>query len=317
MMPAAKRDVGNAAEMSGAEPRSADGEMFFRSGSDFVFLFRAMATPCEVRIETSRRDEAEAAAAAAKAEARRIEQKFSRYREDNIVAKINSNGGRAVELDGETAHLVTFARFCHELSDGLFDITSGVLRRIWTFDGSDRLPSDAQIKSMRRLVGWTKTRWQPPFLQLRPGMEIDFGGLGKEYAVDRALAAAHACTQAPLLVNFGGDLRCSGPRSGGESWKVAIESVDKSGEIAAMLELRSGALATSGDARRFLIRNGVRYSHILDPRTCRPVPDAPRSVTVAGQTCLEAGMMATIAMLKGRGAEQFLAKDGVRSWCIR
>ena len=77
------------------------------------------------------------------------------------------------------------------------------------------------------------------------------------------------------------------------------------------------ALATSGDARRFLLKHGVRYSHILDPRTGWPVKDPPRSVTVAAATCLEAGMMATLAMLQGREAEAFLEREKVRAWCIR
>ena len=85
----------------------------------------------------------------------------------------------------------------------------------------------------------------------------------------------------------------------------------------ALLEIASGALATSGDARRFLLKDGVRYSHILDPRSGWPVEDPPRSVTVAAGTCLEAGMMATLAMLQGREAEAFLEREKVRAWCIR
>jgi thiamine biosynthesis lipoprotein len=98
---------------------------------------------------------------------------------------------------------------------------------------------------------------------------------------------------------------------------VAIESVEESSALAAMLELSFGALATSGDARRFLVKNGRRYGHILDPRTGEPVNGSPRSVTVAAPTCIEAGMLATIAMLKGERAEQFLHEDGARAWCIR
>ena len=143
-------------------------------------------------------------------------------------------------------------------------------------------------------------------IALRKGMEIDLGGLGKEYAVDRALAAIRAVTSAPALVNFGGDLRVSGPRKSGARWNVAIESVERSGDMAGLVELANGALATSGDFRRFLLKDGVRYSHILDPRIARPVADPPRSVTVAAATCIEAGMIATLAMLQGRRAEKFL-----------
>lgn len=288
-----------------------------RAGCDFLHLFQAMATPCEVRIETDDILEASRAALAVEAEARRIEQKFSRYRDDSVIGQINSGGGRTVTVDRETALLIDYAAHVYDVSDGLFDITSGVLRRIWKFDGSDRVPADEDVRRLRQLVGWRKVQWHTPDFTLRPGMEIDLGGLGKEYAVDCALKVAMAQTRAPLLVNFGGDLRCSGIRESGEHWKVAIESVDRPGTAAAILEIGEGAIATSGDARRFLLKNGVRYSHILDPRTCKPVFDPPRSVTVAGRTCLEAGMLATLAMLQGRNAEKFLAREAVRSWCIR
>ncbi len=288
-----------------------------RTGNDFLYTFHAMATPCEVRLESEDAALAQEVAHAVESEARRIEQKFSRYKSDSVVGRINASGGKELQVDAETAHLLDFARNCFEISDGLFDITSGVLRRIWRFDGSDNIPSDAEIKQIRTLIGWEKVSWRAPAIRLPAGMEIDFGGLGKEYAVDRALAAACEITDLPVLVNFGGDLCVSGPRKSGARWKVAIESVDRGGEAAGLLELSDGALATSGDARRFLLKDGVRYGHILNPRTGRPVEHAPRSVTVAAQTCVEAGLTATLAVLQGKRAESFLKREGVRAWCIR
>ena len=288
-----------------------------RSGSDFLFTFHAMATPCEARLETDDATLAQRVGNAAEAEARRIEAKYSRYKADSVVGQINGSSGKDFVIDEETAHLLNFAAQCFEVSDGLFDITSGILRWIWKFDGSDRVPTLAQIAPLRTLIGWQKVSWKPPILSLPIGMEIDLGGLAKEYAVDKALGAIRAITSAPVLVNFGGDLRVSGPRRSGMRWKVAIESVDKDGELAGMLELADGALATSGDARRFILKDGIRYGHILDPRTGRPVPQTPRSVTVAAETCVEAGMTATFAMLHGRRAESFLKREGVRAWCIR
>jgi thiamine biosynthesis lipoprotein len=288
-----------------------------RSGDDFLCQFQAMATPCEIRIETSDRVLAQRAAQAATAMARRIEDKFSRYRDDSVIGRINRAGGRTVEVDKETARLLDFAAECFEISNGSFDITSGVLRRAWRFDGSDKLPDPAQVEALRRLVGWQKVTWRKPCFTLPDGMEIDFGGLAKEYAVDRALAEARMACSAPMLVNFGGDLAVSGPRASGQRWRVAIASVERDGEMAAMLDLAQGGLATSGDARRYLLKDGVRYSHILDPHTGWPVTGAPRSVTVAAESCVEAGLTATLAMLKGPRAEKFLKRENVRAWCIR
>src|SRR5690349_17400703 len=183
-----------------------------------------MASPCEVLVQTTDDRVAKHVAAAALEVARRVEGKFSRYRDDNIVARINRAGGQPVDVDDETANLLDFAARIHDLSGGMFDITSGVLRRAWTFDGRSRVPSAAEIAPLLELVGWHKAVWQRPTLSLLPGMQIDFGGIGKEYAVDQALRAASAVTHAPMLVNFGGDLTVSGPRADGTPWRVGIES---------------------------------------------------------------------------------------------
>jgi thiamine biosynthesis lipoprotein len=120
----------------------------------------------------------------------------------------------------------------------------------------------------------------------------------------------------PFLINFGGDLRVSRPLPHGP-WKVGIERPDSERKAAMMLEVEYGALATSGDSHRFLLKDGVRYGHILDPRTGWPVPDAPRSVTVAASSCTEAGLLSTLAMLKGKEACRFLERQEVRFWMCR
>jgi thiamine biosynthesis lipoprotein len=286
-------------------------------GADYHIAFHAMATPCELRVETGDAGLAARLGAAAEGEARRIEEKFSRYRPDSVVGKINAGANRGLVLDRETASLLDCAAQCFEASDGLFDITSGVLRRAWRFDGSDNIPEPERIRALMPLIGWSKVTWRRPELILPLGMEIDLGGLAKEYAVDRVLEETAAMAALPILVNFGGDLRVTGPRADGTAWNVAIESVEVSGGLAALLELNQGALATSGDARRFLLKDGVRYGHILDPRTGWPVKDALRSVTVAAATCVEAGLTATLAMLQGAEAEAFLKEEDIRAWYIR
>jgi thiamine biosynthesis lipoprotein len=290
-----------------------------RRAGCWVGEFSAMASPCEV-LTRAGRAVARAQVRAVAEEAWRIEDKFSRYCRGcrgNVVDRINSAQGAPVDVDQETADLLDFAAELHRLSAGRFDITSGVLREVWTFDGSDRVPAPEAVERVRARVGWDKVAWLRPRLTLAPGMQVDFGGIGKEYAVDRAalLAAAHG--SAPCLVNFGGDLVATG-EPGGTPWHVGIESVGlNDGRPAGRIALVRGALATSGDARRFLQRDGVRYGHILDPRTGWPVTGAPRSVTIAADTCTEAGMLATLAMLMGPEAEAFLARQGVRYWCFR
>lgn len=286
-------------------------------GEDLIAVkFAAMASPCEVLLPTMEHDAALAIAATAADEALRIEGKFSRYRGDSVIARIHEQRGAPIDVDEETAALIDFASQCHELSAGLFDITSGVLREAWRFDGSDRIPDPAAVDRLLPLVGFDKLEWLSPRLTLPAGMELDFGGIGKEYAVDRAfelLAARHA---GPFLVNFGGDLRANRPPAHG-SWQVGIERPDTDRESTLLLNLERGALATSGDSRRFLLKDGIRYGHILDPRTGWPVQGAPRSVTVAAGSCTEAGLLATLALLHGSKAQEFLEEQGVRYWILR
>jgi thiamine biosynthesis lipoprotein len=300
---------------SHAAPRT----LLVEAGQDcLVGRFEAMASPCEILFESDDRGEAARLARLAVNEAWRIEDKFSRYIPGNIVWRINASRGEPVEVDDETASMLDFAATLHSLSEGRFDITSGVLREVWTFDGSDRIPGAAAIESVLERVGWEKVRWKRPFLTLRPGMQIDLGGIGKEYAVDRVagrLADASGCS---ALVNFGGDLAVTRAPRERQAWRVGIEPVSgDTGRSGTVLEIRTGALATSGDSRRFLIKDAVRYSHILDPRSGWPVEGAPRSVTVAADTCTQAGMLSTLAMLEGYNAGAFLDGEGVRYWCRR
>jgi thiamine biosynthesis lipoprotein len=268
-----------------------------------------------VLIYTNERAEAVRAGELAANEAWRVERKYSRYRDDSVVAWIHSQRGKATVLDPETASLIDFAQQCFEMSGGAFDITSGILRRAWKFDGSDRVPDPGSVEQLLPVIGFAKLQWRSPALLLPEGMELDFGGIGKEYAVDRAYdILAVQCSQ-PFLVNFGGDLRANKrPLSG--SWQVGIERPDTDRLAAMLLELDHGGLATSGDSRRCLLKDGIRYGHILDPRTGWPVVDAPRSVTVAASSCTEAGLLATLAMLEGAGASAFLESQGVRHWVL-
>lgn len=279
--------------------------------------FMAMASPCEILLDTDDQLLAERLVAIGCQEAKRIEQKFSRYRSDSVVAALNGSHGKIVSVDQETEGLLRFADQCYQISGGLFDITSGVLRKVWKFDGSSNLPTDEQVREILVHIGWDKVHWGQQEFSMPEGMEIDFGGIGKEYAVDRVLGTIRRQAAVPVLVNFGGDLAASGYRTDGSAWRIGIERPDQDRVAAGILEISSGALATSGDAKRYLLRDGVRYGHILNPRTGWPVTGAPRSVTVAAGTCIEAGMLATFSMLHGAEAESFLKGQGAKAWIVR
>ena len=288
------------------------------TGGYWLGSFNAMASPCEILIDTDDEVLAKRLCKIAHDETLRIEAKFSRYRNDSALSKINRSNGKPVTVDAETAQLLDYAEQCWRLSNGKFDITSGVLRKVWRFDGSDRIPSQTAVADLLKRVGWQQLEWRKPQLTLPAGMELDFGGIGKEYAVDRCAQLCKQEGDVTLLINYGGDLYSSGPRRGDQPWLVAIDDPRRDdGKGVATLELKRGGIATSGDARRFLLKDGVRYGHILDPQTGWPVVNAPRSITVLANTCIDAGMLATFAMLQGGNAEQFLQEQQVVHWCVR
>jgi thiamine biosynthesis lipoprotein len=276
------------------------------------FQFQAMSSTCEIRLDGGDEPELAAPAQAAIDEVRRIESKYSRYRADSIVSRINTaaGSGAAIEVDAETAALLDFAAQLCEWSDGLFDITSGVLRRAWDFRAG-RMPGQSELDALLPLIGWPSVRWQSPSIALpRAGMELDFGGFGKEYAADRAAEVLRAAGLEHGFVNLGGDIRVLGPRADGRPWRFGIQHPRRSeGDAIASVEMSEGALATSGDYERFFEHQGRRYCHILDPRSGWPV-QGWASVSVTAPVCTAAGALSTIAMLKGEAALAFLSTQG-------
>ena len=287
-----------------------------RGSGLLAICFTAMASPCELILHAASEAAAKELGTLVAEEVWRVERKFSRYRDDSVTAWIHAHRDTEIRVDEETASLIDFASRCFDLSEGLFDITSGLLRHAWKFDGTDRIPRAGEVERLLPLVGFDKVQWHSPHLLLPAGMELDFGGIGKEYAVDRAYGLLAQRCRAPFLINLGGDLRANRPPPHGP-WQVGIERPDANRTATMILDLEHGALATSGDSHRYLLKNGVRYGHILNPRTGWPVPNSPRSVTVAAASCTEAGLLSTLALLRGAGAQEYLEEQGVRYWILQ
>ena len=274
--------------------------------------FRAMGSPCQLLVYAT---EAEAILEAGRAEVLRLEAKYSRYREDSLATRINESAGdpAGVVVDAETAQLLDYADACFRQSDGLFDISSGILRRAWDLK-SGRLPEQAEIDALLPLVGWRQVRWHAPRIVLpRAGMQLDFGGYVKEYAADRVAALCRARGARHGLVDLGGDLAVIGPHPDGTGWCVGIRNPHDPVRALGTLPLGWGGIASSGDYERSMIVDGVRYGHILDPRTGWPVRGLA-GVTVAASHCLVAGTLTTIAMLKGEQGADWL--DSIGASCL-
>ena len=272
-----------------------------------------MGSPCEIQLFARSERDAQRVAALAIADVARLEARYSRYRDDSLLSNINrvaAHGG-SLTVDDETARLLNYAATCHTQSDGLFDITSGILRRAWRFANGE-LPDSAQIDALRERIGWHRVSWEAPLLSFpQAGMELDFGGMVKEYAVDRA---ATLCRDAGLVhgvVNLGGDIKVIGPRADGSPWHIGIKHPRARETVLETVELQNGALATSGDYERCIVFEGQRYGHILNPRTGWPVRKLA-AVSVVADFCVIAGSASTIAMLKEDAGPAWLAELGLR-----
>lgn len=271
-----------------------------------------MGSPCEIQLFAQSQAQAKRIANIAIADVNRLEARYSRYREDSFLSAINrvAATGGSITVDEETAGLLNYAVACYEQSDGLFDITSGILRRAWNFK-SGILPTETTIQELLDKVGWHKLRWNPPVLEFPvPGMEVDFGGVVKEYAVDRVAAL---CRQAGIrhgVINLGGDIKIIGPRGDGSAWRIGIRHPRNKDSLLETLLLKKGALASSGDYERCIVLDGVRYGHVLNPKTGWPVRHLA-AVSVVGDFCVVAGSASTIAMLKEDAGPAWLEDLGL------
>lgn len=288
-----------------------------------LFEFRAMGGPCSFHLRGDDDAQMERAAGQAIAEVRRIETKFSRYLDDSVVSRINRAAGmHAVTVDVETRQLLAFADQLWWQSGGLFDITSGVLRRAWNFSAA-QLPTAQRLSEALSLIGWDRVQIDGDQVRLaNAGMEIDFGGFGKEYAADRAAVVLREAGVSTALINLGGDLHALGDAAAasGSPWSIQIQhprppAADPMGSIA-HVSLTQGGLATSGDYERFIHIDGRRYCHILHPRTGWPISHH-QSISVLAPNATAAGALTTIAMLKEEDATAWLDTQGVSYLAVR
>ena len=278
--------------------------------------FKAMGSACEVVLAAATSEEAKVMAQAAIAEVLRIERKYSRYTSDSVIAKINQQAAKTpVACDAETWSLFQFASQLFEKSDGLFDITSGVLRRAWNFKQA-QVPSVEQLEHLLPLIGWHKVILKDQSIALPLiGMEVDLGGFGKEYAADRAAQILKEKGVTSGYVNLAGDMRFLGPKPNGEPWMIGIQDPRHPDQIIATLPMSQGGLATSGDYERYFESNGQRYCHVLNPQTGWPVQHW-RTVSVTAPLAVLAGCTTTMAMLKEEEGLSFLKSTGFDFFAI-
>ncbi len=251
-----------------------------------------------------------------------FEAKFSRFRPTSLLSRINTAAGADwVEVDPEMERMFKLCDTLTFTTQGILDPTALPLIKLWNWkDPNPVIPSPAQIDEARRLVGWGKVRREPGKVFLpEKGMALDFGGFGKEYAVDIVAQIAAGCGISSLLVDFGHDLRVLGAPPGRPAWHIGLEDPFNPGKAWRSVALGgSRGIASSGDYIRCFVVNGKRYGHIIDPRTGWPVSNGCSQTTVIAATCLQAGVLSTTSFVLGaaKGIEFIQSFPGAEGMMI-
>jgi thiamine biosynthesis lipoprotein len=207
----------------------------------------------------------------------RVDRLMSHYKPESPISLLNREAAsRPIEVDAELFNFVARALRYSEDSAGAFDITVGPLMKAWGFfNGEGRLPSDAELEAARRHVGAahvTLNRDTRTISFDEPGVELDLGGIAKGYAVDRAVQILRRGQVAAALVSAGGStIYGLGAPPGHDGWNVAIQDPLDSRKAATSVHLKDRALSVAGTSEKSFQADGVTYSHIMDPRTGRPV----------------------------------------------
>jgi thiamine biosynthesis lipoprotein len=235
-------------------------------------------------------------------EVKRIETLLTEFSETSFTARINkASGCESIAVDPEVYTLVQRCKDISKMTQGAFDITSGSLKKLYNFKGKDfNWPDEHVIMEKLNHVGFDKIDLSLPgkVYLTTPGMHISFGAIGKGYAAD--------CVKKMLLkkgivngvINASGDLTAWGNRADGSPWKIGIADPDNTSGVLAWLPVENGSVATSGDYEQFVMRDGIRYAHNIDPKTGRPVKGI-RSVTIMSPSAELCDALATAVFVMG------------------
>lgn len=264
--------------------------------------FRAMSTECRVNFHGAPASEARDFQREVVVWVAGFEARYSRFIPDSLIGRINAAAGEHwVAVDAETERLFSFCQDLFFFTRGAFDPTALPLVKLWDWKAHPPVvPDDAAVRAARELVGWQKVQRRPGGVFLpQPGMGLDLGGLGKEYAVDCVMNLALARGIPQVLVDFGQDVRARGHAPDKEFWWIGLEDARQPGKCWTGVAVTDKAVATSGDYLRCFQVNGRRYGHILDPRSGYPVDTGCRAVSVIAPSCTIAGLLSTTALILG------------------
>ena len=269
--------------------------------------FRALGTPCARQFRLEDENKSLQFLNDALGWLSRFEAKFSRFRSDSLVSQINREAGKNwVRVDTEMSEMLDTAERLYRLTEAILDPTMLPMLQVWDWKKlHTQLPSDAEISHAKSLVGWDKVERKTGKVMLPiAGMGLDFGGFGKEFAVDQLVQIARQFGIKDALIDLGRDVYGLGGNGLHPFWHVGLEDGINPGNCWGGVAVSDFALCTSGDYARRFEHQGKRYGHIIDPRTGWPVANGMRAASVCAPSCLQAGIYSTAIFVMGR-------KDGL------
>jgi FAD:protein FMN transferase len=267
--------------------------------------FHALGSDCELFFAADTVEQAQRFAGSALAWIATFEARHSRFLPDSELSLINLNAAKGfTSICAETELLLDLCDQVHFATQGAFDPTSLPLSELWSWrqrSAAPAVPTAEEIAAAKAHIGWKRVqRAQGKVLLPEPGMKLDFGGVGKEFAVDSLLRVALGCGIQHVMVDLGGDIAVHGEPPEGGGWYVGLEDPLDNNKCYCGIRLRSGAaVASSGDYRRCFQHQGTTYGHIIDCRSGWPVAHGTRAVSVIAPRCTQAGLLSTAAMILG------------------
>ena len=318
-------DTPSVAKRALSEEQQAAAELIRPDGTIFAET-ELMGTRVSVNVwlgeERSRALAAKGAMTAAIEEMARIEDIASEWQASSDLSRINASSGEPVEVPPELLEILARAAEVSAASEGLFDVSFYSVGRLWSFRPGAKPPSAEAIAAALPAVDWRAIeldRERNTVRLTKPGVGIGLGAIAKGYAVDRAAAKLHEAGFDNHIVEAGGDTKVSGSK-GETSWRVGVQDPERDAGQVGYIPVRNEAVVTSGNYKRFFDWEGVRYTHILDPRTGWPIPveRSPKSVTLvaANATDADAYCTAVSVMPPEEGLKFVDAREGLEAVII-
>lgn len=273
------------------------------SQETFMRTLKLMGSRYEITVVAANKEEGDQYIDIAVNEISRIEKLISSWDANSQTSKINSNAGVApVKVDPELYNLIERAIQISKITDGAFDISYAAMDKIWKFDGTmTEMPSEETIHNSVAKVGYKNIILNKGegtvFLKL-PGMKIGFGAIGKGYSADKAKDLLMSKGVVAGMINASGDLNCWGKKPDGSPWLVGITNPLNKNKVFSWFPIENSAVVTSGDYEKFVIFNGKRYAHIIDPRTGHPASGLT-SVSIFAPKAELADALATSVFVMG------------------